>query len=192
MDIFISSLLIIVFGLPIICICLILLVRFGWNEVFFFQERAGLNGIPFFIWKFKTISSTPDEISNDNGTASSDRFRIFLRNSSLDELPQLINILGGTMSLVGPRPLYVKYNTEYDSRQVMRLNVKPGLTGWAQVNGRNELPWAVKFEYDVFYVENYNLFFDIKILFRTVFFVLKRKNVVPFFNSEFKSEKKSK
>lgn len=192
MDIFISSLLIIVFGLPIICISLILFVRFGWNEVFFFQERAGLNGIPFFIWKFKTISSTPNEISNDNGTANNDRFRIFLRNSSLDELPQLINILGGTMSLVGPRPLYVKYNAEYDSRQVMRLNVKPGLTGWAQVNGRNELPWAVKFEYDVFYVENYNLVFDIKILFRTVFFVLKRKNVVPFFNSEFKSEEKSK
>ena len=192
MDIFISSLLIIVFGLPIICISLILLVRFGWNEVFFFQERAGLNGIPFFIWKFKTISSTQNEISNDIGTTNSDRFRIFLRNTSLDELPQLINILGGTMSLVGPRPLYVKYNAEYDSRQVMRLNVRPGLTGWAQINGRNELPWAVKFEYDVFYVENYSLFFDIKILFRTVFFVLKRKNVVPFFNSEFKSEEKSK
>lgn len=139
------------------------------SPIFFRQERAGLNGKLFHIIKFRTMNTHKDE----NGNLLPDDLRLtkfgrFLRSTSLDEIPELFNVIKGDMSLVGPRPLLKEYLTLYSPFQARRHNVRPGLTGWAQINGRNSLSWNEKFEKDIWYVENQSIFLDIKILLITI------------------------
>lgn len=136
---------------------------------FFLQERPGKNGKIFKICKFKSMTDEMDE----NGNLLPNEQRLtkagkFIRNTSIDELPQLWNVLKGDMSLIGPRPLPVRYLELYNERQAHRHDVRPGITGWAQVNGRNNISWSMKFEYDVYYVENVSFLFDVKILLKTI------------------------
>ena len=145
---------------------------------FFFQIRPGKNEKLFKIIKFKTMNDKADE----NGLLLPDENRIsflgkMLRKTSLDELPQLINVLKGDMSLVGPRPLLVEYLSLYSDEQKVRHNVKPGITGWAQINGRNLISWKQKFEYDVWYVNNISFTLDVKIFFKTFLKVMKSENI---------------
>lgn len=146
--------------------------------IFFIQRRPGLHGKPFNIIKFKTMSDAKDEHGNllpDSERLS--RFGKILRSTSLDELPELVNVIFGDMSLVGPRPLLMQYLDRYSSEQARRHDVLPGITGWAQVNGRNAISWADKFKLDVWYVDNHNLLLDIKILYLTVARVFKREGI---------------
>lgn len=156
---------------------LLIFLKLG-RPIFFVQERAGQFGRPFKIYKFRTMS---DE-RNTAGVLLSDELRIgsmgrFIRSTSLDELPQLWNVITGKMSLVGPRPLLTAYLPLYSSRQAMRHRVRPGITGLAQVSGRNGLSWEERLELDVQYVENWGLLLDLKILAMTPFTVLSRKGV---------------
>ena len=145
---------------------------------FFFQERPGKNGKIFKVIKFKSMTDERGE----NGKLLPDHKRLtkvgaFVRNTSIDELPQLINVLTGDMSLIGPRPLCVEYLPLYDEFQNRRHEVRPGITGWAQVNGRNHCKMSKKFEYDVWYVDNCSLTTDIKIILMTIKNVLKREDI---------------
>jgi lipopolysaccharide/colanic/teichoic acid biosynthesis glycosyltransferase len=163
---------------PIVIITAIVLYFQNKGAVFFYQERPGLNAKPFNIIKFKSMTDEKDS----EGKLLPDKDRItrfggMVRKLSIDELPQLINVLKGDMSLVGPRPLLFKYIPLYNERQMRRMDVRPGITGWAQVKGRNSIPWLEKFEKDVYYVENVSLFLDIKILWLTVLKVVKREGV---------------
>lgn len=147
-----------------------LLVRFKLGApALFTQPRPGINGKVFYVYKFRTMTDQRDE----NGELLPDAIRLtsfgrLIRRLSLDELPQLWNVLKGDMSFVGPRPLLVEYLPLYNERQSRRHDVRPGITGWAQVNGRNAISWEQKFEYDVWYVENQSIWLDIKILLLTV------------------------
>lgn len=148
------------------------------SPVFFTQSRAGQHGSPFKVYKFRTMTNDMDQ----NGNLLPDELRLtetgkFLRKYSLDELPQLLNVIKGDLSLVGPRPLLMEYNDLYNERQRKRLLVKPGITGWAQVNGRNAISWEEKFELDVWYVENQSFLLDLKILWMTVTKVLKSEDI---------------
>lgn len=154
---------------PIIILVAIVLTLANEGSPFFLQNRPGKNGEIFTIIKFKTMTDKKDKLGN----LLPDAERItsvgrFVRSTSLDELPQLLNVLKADMSFVGPRPLLPQYLPLYSDFQKQRHNVKPGITGWAQVNGRNAISWQQKFEYDVWYVDNINLVLDIKILFLTV------------------------
>ncbi|MEQ3659058.1 MAG: sugar transferase [Glaciecola sp.] len=152
----------------ILLISLLVKIKLG-SPIFFIQSRPGLDGKVFKIVKFRTMLSTRDAFGNilsDKERMS--RFGSILRSTSLDELPGLINVLKGDMSLVGPRPLLVEYLPLYDSKQAKRHNVRPGVTGWAQINGRNAISWEDKFKLDVWYVENQTLMLDIKILLLTL------------------------
>lgn len=145
---------------------------------FFFQERPGKNGKIFKVIKFKTMSDERDE----NGKLLPDAQRLtkvgkFVRSTSIDELPQLINVLKGDMALIGPRPLLVQYLPLYSKEQARRHEVRPGMTGWAQVNGRNAISWTKKFELDVWYVDNCSLMIDIKIIILTIKKVLFREDI---------------
>lgn len=153
-----------------------------WREmgspVLFRQLRPGLHGKPFVMYKFRTMTDERDA----QGNLLPDEKRLtplgrFLREWSLDELPELFNVLKGEMSLVGPRPLLMEYLGRYTPEQARRHEVKPGLTGWAQVNGRNALTWEEKFALDVWYVDNWNVLLDIKIIFLTLIKVLKKEGV---------------
>lgn len=153
---------------PLFLLVGILLAIANKGNPFFFQTRPGKDGRLFRIIKFKTMSDEKDE----NGNLLPDDKRLtsigrFTRKTSLDEIPQLINILKGDMSLVGPRPLLPEYLELYNSRQKRRHEVKPGITGWTQINGRNELDWEEKFEYDVWYVQHVNFFIDLEIILKT-------------------------
>ena len=163
---------------PIILITAFFLLVTNRAKVFFFQQRPGFRGKPFNIVKFKTMRDAFD----NNGTPLPDNLRLtkvgnFVRSASLDELLQLINVLKGDMSLVGPRPLLMKYLPRYSPEQAIRHNVKPGITGWAQVNGRNAISWEKKFKFDVEYVEKQSFALDIKILWMTLINVIKRKGI---------------
>ncbi|QOL26570.1 sugar transferase [Thalassotalea sp. LPB0316] len=154
---------------PVFLIVYIKVKRNLGSPVIFTQPRPGLNGKVFNMYKFRSMKNATD--AQGNPLPDEQRMTPFshkLRNSSADELPGLWNVLKGNMSLVGPRPLLVEYLPLYNERQAKRHDVKPGITGWAQVNGRNTLTWEEKFEYDVWYVENMSLWLDIKILFLTV------------------------
>lgn len=145
---------------------------------FFFQSRPGKNGKIFKVIKFKTMSDERDAA----GKLLPDAQRLtkvgkFVRSTSIDELPQLINVLKGDMSLIGPRPLLVQYLPLYNKEQARRHEVRPGITGWAQVNGRNTLSWAEKFKYDVWYVDNYSFLLDLKIIFLTIKKVVVREGI---------------
>lgn len=155
------------------------LVRFKLgSSIFFCQPRVGLNGKVFKMIKFRTMKDAYDE--NGEPLPDSERltpFGQFLRRTSLDELPELINVLTGNMSLVGPRPLLVEYLPLYSEEQMKRHDVRPGITGYAQVNGRNNISWTKKFELDVYYVNHFSLWLDLKILWRTVAKVLAQADI---------------
>ncbi|EJT6478039.1 sugar transferase [Clostridium perfringens] len=163
---------------PIMIICAILIrINLG-SPIFFKQKRIGKDNKEFEMIKFRTMKDAVDK----EGNQLPDELRLtkvgqILRSLSIDELPELINILKGDMSLIGPRPLLVKYLPLYNERQIRRHEVLPGLTGWAQVNGRNNLKWSEKFELDVYYVENWSLKLDLKIFFLTFYKVFKREGI---------------
>lgn len=148
------------------------------SPVLFKQERPGLHGKPFTMLKFRTMRDALDHDGNPLPDAKRiTKFGRFLRSSSLDELPELWNVLKGDMSLVGPRPLLMEYLPLYNARQARRHEVRPGITGWAQVNGRNAISWEEKFDLDVWYVDNQSIFLDIKILCLTVARVASRQGI---------------
>ena len=163
---------------PVFFVILVWLTFSNRGSPFFIQERPGKNGKLFRLYKFRTMNNK----RNSEGELLADHMRVtrtgnFLRNSSLDEIPQLLNVLKGELSLIGPRPLLKQYLPLYNARQAKRHDVKPGITGWAQVNGRNDLSWEEKFEYDVFYVEHLSFRFDLKILYLTISKVFKREGI---------------
>ncbi|MDP3086722.1 MAG: sugar transferase [Methylotenera sp.] len=164
--------------IPVILI-LVLLVFFAFGRpVIFKQLRPGLMSKPFYIYKFRTMSAE----KNSRGELLSDaerltRFGRLLRSSSLDELPSLLNVLKGDMSLVGPRPLLMEYLSLYNTEQARRHEVKPGITGWAQVNGRNAISWEDKFKFDVWYIDNQSFWLDVKIIILTIKKVLYRDGI---------------
>jgi sugar transferase EpsL len=176
-DITLSTLVLIslspLFGL----LALLVRVKLG-SPILFQQQRPGFGGKPFVLYKFRTMTDARD----GQGALLPDAERLtpfgrFLRSTSLDELPELINVLKGEMSLVGPRPLLMQYLPLYTPEQMRRHEVKPGITGWAQVNGRNALSWEEKFALDIWYVDNYNLRLDLKILWMTLTKVLKKEGI---------------
>lgn len=172
------SFLVLIFLSPIIVYFAFLIRRRLGKPVFFRQKRPGLNGRPFEMLKFRTMLDARDA----KGYLLPDEQRVtpfgqFLRSTSIDELPELINVLKGDMSLVGPRPLLMEYLPLYSEEQKRRHDVRPGITGWAQINGRNAISWQKKFELDVWYVDNQSFWLDLKILFLTVLKVLKRSDI---------------
>jgi lipopolysaccharide/colanic/teichoic acid biosynthesis glycosyltransferase len=175
---FIAALILLLIFSPVIIICFILLLVFNKGDALFFQIRPGYQSKPFTIIKFKTMHDGRDI----NGNLLPDEVRLtsvgkVVRSLSIDELLQLINVLRGDMSLVGPRPLLTQYLTRYTPEQTRRHNVRPGITGWAQVNGRNALSWEDKFKLDLEYVEKISFALDIKILWMTLLNVVQRKGI---------------
>ena len=176
-DFFVASMCIIVL-IPLFFILYFLILWHLGQPAIFVQMRPGLHGKPFKLYKFRSMTYKKD--LDDNLLPDADRldvFGCFLRAFSFDELPSLLNVIKGEMSLVGPRPLLMEYLPLYNKRQARRHNVKPGITGWAQVNGRNALSWRERFELDVWYVDNHTLFLDLKILLMTVKKVLFREGI---------------
>lgn len=176
-DIVLSLIAIIILSPIMLITALVVLFDLG-SPILFRHTRAGLNGKPFAVLKFRTML----DASGADGKPLPDEKRLTstgraLRASSLDELPQLLNVLVGDMSLVGPRPLPTAYLPRYSPRQSRRHEVKPGITGWAQVNGRNDLSWEEKFDLDVWYVDNWSLALDVRILFMTVGKAFKRDGI---------------
>lgn len=174
----ISSLLAIIILSPLLGVLTVIGAFEMKGNPFFTQERPGKDEKIFKLVKFRTMTNAKDK----DGNLLSDADRLtkygkFLRNTSLDELPELFNILKGDMSVIGPRPLLVEYIPRYNEHQHRRHEVRPGLSGWAQVNGRNAISWEDKFNYDVEYVDNYSIVMDVKILFMTILNVLKREGI---------------
>lgn len=175
---FVAALMGLLLLLPILLIITVFLYVQNNGKPFFLQERPGKNKKAFNIIKFKSMTDAKD----DSGNLLPDNKRItkvgsFVRKTSLDEIPQLINVLKGDMSLVGPRPLLFKYIPMFNEEQLRRHEVRPGITGWAQVNGRNSISWTDKFTLDIYYVDNISLILDIKILVLTVLKVIKKEGV---------------
>ena len=181
LDVGVAGVLLVILAVPLAVMAILILLDSG-RPILFIQERAGRDGRPFKIYKFRTMVQNAEEIGLGVFTEENDpritRVGRWLRKWSLDELPQLFNILKGDMSLVGPRPTLLYQVEKYDDRQRKRLLVKPGVTGWAQVNGRNSLTWPERIELDVWYVEHWSLWLDLYILFvRTPLVVLRREGV---------------
>lgn len=163
---------------PIFLIVLILLMINNQGKPFFFQKRPGKDEKIFQVIKFKTMNDkkgADGELLPDADRLT--KVGVFVRKTSLDEIPQLLNVLKGDMSLIGPRPLLPEYLPLYNKTQKKRHNVKPGITGWAQVNGRNAISWKKKFEYDVWYVENLSFLLDVKIIFKTIIKVVRSEDI---------------
>jgi lipopolysaccharide/colanic/teichoic acid biosynthesis glycosyltransferase len=176
-DILLSAFALIVLS-PLIAITAIFVIVYVGFPIFFTQIRPGYRGNLFKIYKFRSMK----DIVNKKGMQIPDverltTFGLFIRSTSIDEIPSLWNVLIGDMSLVGPRPLLVEYLPLYNKKQVRRHDVKPGITGWAQINGRNALSWGEKFELDLWYVDNHTFFLDLKILFMTIKKVLFREGI---------------
>jgi len=174
----VASVLILILVSPLMILSAIVLYVQNSGSILFYQERPGYKEKPFNIMKFKTMTDERDS----NGDLLPDVERItkiggWIRKLSLDELPQLFNVIKGDMSLIGPRPLLFKYISLYSERQRKRHEVKPGITGWAQVNGRNSISWERKFELDLHYVENVSLLLDLKIFWLTILKIVKREGV---------------
>lgn len=174
----VASMLIFILLSPVFLVVMVLLSLANKGSPFFIQQRPGKNEKIFNIIKFKTMNDTKD----DQGNLLPDAQRLtkiggFIRKTSLDEIPQLINVIKGDMSLIGPRPLLVSYLDLYDEFEKKRHTVRPGITGWAQVNGRNAIDWETKFKLDVYYVENLSLGLDIQILLKTINNVLLSKDI---------------
>lgn len=175
---FIGALLGLIILSPLLVVIALLLTIQNKGTPFFFQERPGLKQKPFRIIKFKSMTDARD----NNGRLLPDNLRLtkfgsIVRKLSIDELPQLINVLKGDMSLIGPRPLLFKYIPLYNQTQLRRHEVRPGITGWAQVNGRNSISWTEKFNYDIEYVDQLSLSLDFKIFIKTIAKVFKREGV---------------
>lgn len=181
-DILLSAVMILLLiAIPVLLIIPIVIRLDSKGPAVFTQERAGKDGKIFKIYKFRTML-IPEESFDENGNQLTPKQRItkvgrFLRKTSLDELMQLFNVLDGTMSFVGPRPMLPDQAAVLDDQQSQRHKMRPGITGWAQVNGRNDLSWSQKIPYDIEYIENYSLWFDIQILFKTVAVVLKKEGI---------------
>lgn len=176
-DVIISLSLFLIF-LPVFFIIVIILFIVNDGKPFFFQKRPGKNEKIFSVIKFKTMTDKKDSM----GQLLPDHLRItkvgqFIRSTSLDEIPQLLNVLVGDMSLIGPRPLLTSYLPLYNNVQKRRHEIRPGITGWAQVNGRNSIDWNKKFELDVWYVDHCSFFLDIKIMYLTVLKVFKKEGI---------------
>ncbi len=176
-DIVLASLALVLLSPVLALVALLVRLNMG-RGVLFRQTRPGVQGRPFEIIKFRTMKNALDKDGNPLPDSQRlTRLGRFLRSASLDELPELVNVLRGDMSLVGPRPLLMQYMERYSPRQARRHEVRPGLTGWAQVNGRNALTWEDRFELDVWYVDNRNFLLDMKILLMTVAKVLGREGI---------------
>lgn len=176
-DLILSIILLILFAPVMIILALLIRAQMG-RPVVFRQKRPGLGGQPFDLYKFRTMTDQRDS----DGRLLPDEKRLtglgrLLRRFSLDELPQLFNVLKGELSFVGPRPLLMQYLERYSPEQARRHEVKPGITGWAQVNGRNAISWEEKFDLDVWYVDNQSMLLDLKILFITLIKVLKAEGI---------------
>lgn len=176
---FVFALVLLLLSSPILLVVTLLLLLANRGKPFFLQTRPGLHGKPFRIVKFKTMNDQKDA----QGNLLSDTARLtaigqWIRSTSIDELPQLINVLKGDMSLIGPRPLLMQYLPLYNERQGRRHAVRPGITGWAQVNGRNQVPWPERLEMDVWYVEHQSFALDLKILRLTIQKVIERDGIV--------------
>ena len=173
-----ASMILLFFLWPFMLIIYLLVKISLGSPAFFLQERVGKDNKVFKIIKFRTMKDAKDKYGNDlPDFERATRIGLFLRATSLDELPELINVIKGEMSLVGPRPLLTQYLGVYNEEQIRRHEVLPGITGWAQINGRNSLTWNEKFELDVWYVDNRTFLLDLKILFLTVYKVLKRDGI---------------
>lgn len=176
-DIIMSSVAIVGLAPVMLVVALLVRVKLG-SPVLFRQERPGLRGRPFTMFKFRTMTDARDRAGDllpDDRRLTA--FGRFLRSASLDELPELVNVLRGEMSLVGPRPLLMSYLPLYTPQQARRHDVPPGVTGWAQVNGRNELPWDRRFDLDLWYIDHQSLGLDLKILWMTVAKVFRREGI---------------
>jgi lipopolysaccharide/colanic/teichoic acid biosynthesis glycosyltransferase len=177
LDVLVSALALVILSPVLLVTAALVRWKLG-RPVLFRQERPGIHGRPFTLVKFRTMRDAP--VDPTDGSADRDRLTPFgakLRSTSLDELPELWNVLKGDMSLVGPRPLLMHYLPLYSERQARRHDVKPGVTGWAQINGRNNSPWADRLEMDVWYVENRSFLLDLKILAKTIPSALRRSGV---------------
>lgn len=181
-DLFAAVLLLLVLiVIPVMIVVPIVIRLTSKGPAVFTQDRVGKDGKVFKIYKFRTMLTQEESVDADGNPLDS-KARItkvgrILRKTSLDELMQLFNVINGTMSFVGPRPTLPYQVERYDERQMKRLDMRPGITGWAQVNGRNDLTWTEKIEFDVEYIENFSIWMDIKILFRTVMVVLKQEGI---------------
>ena len=176
-DVLVSSGSLIILAIPMLFLSLLIRLDMG-SPVLFVQVRPGVNGKPFKIIKFRTMRNAEDKFGGmlpDSKRIT--RLGAFLRKSSLDELPELWNVLKGDMSLVGPRPLLMEYLPLYSASQRRRHELRPGLTGWAQINGRNAISWKKKFAYDIWYVDNQSFCLDMKIILSTVRMVLLGKGI---------------
>lgn len=177
LDLLISLLLLVLFSPIFLMVAILVKYRLG-SPILFRQQRPGLNGRPFFLYKFRTMNDRKDK----KGVLLPDEQRLtsvglFLRKFSLDELPQLLNVLKGDLSLVGPRPLLMEYLPLYTEEQAKRHLVRPGITGWAQVHGRNAITWEEKFKLDVWYVKHHTVLLDIKILLLTIKKVIRPEGI---------------
>ena len=176
-DIIVSTIGLLILSPMLLILAVIIRVKLG-SPVLFRQRRPGLRGKGFVLYKFRTMTDQRDE----TGRLLPDEERLpafgrFLRSTSIDELPELLNVLKGDMSIVGPRPLMMKYLDRYTPEQARRHDVKPGITGWAQINGRNAISWEDRFKLDVWYVDNWGLWLDLKILAKTIVLVFKREGI---------------
>lgn len=177
LDLIIALPVLLILGIPAILISLLVAAMLG-RPIIFHQIRPGLNGIPFTIFKFRSMTHEQDTEGNflpDDKRLT--RFGRFLRSTSLDELPELINVFKGDMSLIGPRPLLMQYLDRYTLEQARRHEVKPGITGWAQVHGRNAITWEEKFDLDVWYVDHLCLSLDLKIIVLTIWKIIIREGI---------------
>ncbi len=175
---FFTALTILLLISPLLLVFMVLIRLKMGSPIFFRQDRLGYNGETFKIWKFRSMTNCTDE----NGELKDDEYRLtrfgkFLRDWSIDELPQLWNVVIGDMSLIGPRPFIAEYASRYTSEQMRRHEVRPGISGWAQITGRNSINWNQKFILDVWYVDHCNLMLDLKILFSTIPMVLMRAGI---------------
>lgn len=178
-DLLVSLIVLIILLIPMFIVALVVRLKMGL-PIIFKQKRPGLYGKPFYIYKFRTMTNETD--SEGNLLPNEERITAtgkIMRKLSLDELPQLFNVLKGDISLVGPRPLLMEYLPLYNKEQARRHDVRPGITGWAQVNGRNNISWEERFKLDVWYVDNQSFLLDIKILYLTVLKVFKREDINP-------------
>ena len=176
-DIFLSVIFIVLFWWLYVIIAILVRIKLG-SPVIFKQKRPGLNEKVFTMYKFRTMTDKKD--INGNLLPDKDRltkFGKFLRSTSLDEIPELLNVLKGEMSLVGPRPLLVEYLSKYTKEEKRRHEVRPGITGWAQVNGRNNTAWEDRFKNDIYYVENISFLLDMKIIIKTFLKVIKKSDI---------------
>ena len=176
-DLTLSAILVVLL-LPVFVLLAILVLLFIGPPVLFRQQRPGYKGSPFFILKFRSMTAAPDASEREpDDAARLTPFGRLMRSLSLDELPELLNILRGDMSFVGPRPLLMQYLSLYSPQQMHRHDAYPGLTGWSQVHGRNALDWKSRFELDVWYVDHWTFWLDMKILLLTIWKVLKREGI---------------